>query len=91
MKVPGYLFLIALLVYHTIQGRVRRQTSERKPLIATTRRKLAQSTAREIFRLLEDVQVMVFRMMDGSRLRQLVRPLDSEQRLLLGMFDLDES
>jgi transposase len=91
IEVLGYLFLIALLVYHTIQGKVRELTSERKPLIATTGRKLAQPTTREIFRLLEYVQVVVFRMPDGSRFRQLGRPLESEQKRLLAMFRMDES
>lgn len=91
VEVLGYLFLIALLVYHTIQGKVRSQTSERKPLIATTNRKLAQPTTREIFRLLEYVQVVVFRMPDGSRFRQLGQPLEPEQRRLLAMFNMDES
>lgn len=49
VEVLGYLFLIALLVYHTIQGKVRCQTSGRNPLIATTKRKLVQPTTREIF------------------------------------------
>lgn len=66
IEVLGNLFLIALLVFHTIQEKVREQTSERKPLIATTNRKLAQPTAREIFRLLEYIQLVVFRMPDGS-------------------------
>lgn len=91
VEVLGYLFLIALLVFHTIQGKVREQTSERKPLIATTNRKLAQPTAREIFRLLEYIQVVVFRMTDGSRWRQLGQPLEREQKRLLAMFGLDES
>ena len=91
VEVLGYLFLIALLVYHTIQGKVRSQTSERKPLIATTKRKLVQPTTREIFRLLEYVQVVVFRMPNGSRFRQLAQPLRSEQRRLLAMFGYDES
>ncbi|AET60012.1 transposase [Paenibacillus terrae HPL-003] len=91
VEVLGYLFLIALLVYHTIQGKVRGQTSERNPLIATTKRKLAQPTTREIFRLLEYVQVVVFRMPDGSLFRQLGGPLRPEQRRLLALFGYDES
>lgn len=91
VEVLGYLFLIALLVFHTIQGKVREQTSERNPLMATTNRKLAQPTTREIFRLLEYIQVVVFRMPDGSRWRQLGQPLEREQKRLLDMFGMDES
>ncbi|MEI7028428.1 IS1634 family transposase, partial [Paenibacillus sp. y28] len=91
VEVLGYLFLIALLVYHTIQGKVRSQTSERHPLIATTKRKLAQPTTREIFRLLQYVQVVVFLMPDGSRYRQLGRKLEPEERRLLSLFGYDES
>lgn len=91
VEVLGYLFMIALLVYHAIQGKVRDQTNERNPLIATTKRKLAQPTTREIFRLLEYVKVVIIRMPDGSRIRQLGRKLNSEQRRLLSMFDMDES
>lgn len=91
VDVLGYLFLIALLVYHMIQGKVRSQTNERQPLIATTNRKLAQPTTRGIFRLLENVQVVVFRLPDGSRFRQFGQPLDGEQRRLLAMFNMDES
>jgi transposase len=91
IEVLGYLFLIALLVYHSIQGKIRSQTSERRPLIATTKRKLAQPTTREVFRLLEYVQVVVFRMPDGSRFRQLGSPLKPEERRLLALFGYDES
>lgn len=91
VEVLGYLFLIALLVYHAIQGKVRSQTNKRNPLIATTKRKLEQPTTREIFRLLEYMQVIVFRLPDGSRYRQLGQPLGSEERRLLAMFGWDES
>ncbi len=91
VEVLGYLFLIALLVYHAIQGKVRSQTSKHRPLIATTKRKLEQPTTREIFRLLEYMQVIVFRMPDGSRHRQLGQPLQAEERRLLSMFGWDES
>ncbi|MFB5764150.1 transposase, partial [Paenibacillus medicaginis] len=91
VEVLGYLFLIALLVYHAIQSKVRSQTSTRNPLIATTKRKLEQPTTREIFRLLEYIQVIVFRMPDGSRHRQMGQPLGSEERRLLAMFGWDES
>jgi transposase len=91
VEVLGYIFLISLLVYHTIQDKVRSQTNERKPLIATNKRKMAQPTTREIFRLLEYVQVAVFVMPDGSRYRQLVGQLKPEQRRLLRFFGYDES
>jgi transposase len=91
VEVLGYIFLISLLVYHTIQDKVRSHTSERKPLIATNKRKLAQPTTREIFRLLEYVQVVVFVMPDGSRHRQIIGQLKPEQRRLLDFFGYDES
>lgn len=80
----GYLFLIALLVYHTIQGKVRSQTNERHPLIATTKRKLTQPTTREIFRLLEYMQVVLIRMPDSSPLSPIGSTTDVRAEAIVG-------
>ena len=80
VKVLGYLFLIALLVYRVFQQRIRARASESKPLQGAGKRKLIYPTGQSIFQMFQYVQVVAIRLPDRTKQRQFGKPSTYEQK-----------
>lgn len=91
VRVLGYLFLLALVIYRVLQRRIRQFITEDKPMKGPGGRTLRKPTSQVIFQLFKYVQVVVIRLPDGSKLRQFGKPLTTEQRRILTGLGMSES
>jgi transposase len=91
VKVLGYLFLLALTVYRVFQRRIRQHITEQSPMHGSGGRILRKPTAAAIFQIFKYRKVVVFRLPDGTRTRQFIRPLTKEEKRVLSSLGLDES
>jgi transposase len=91
VQVFAYILLISLLVYKAFQQRIREQMEGKEPLRGAGKRKLYNPTARAVFHIFEGIQIILFRLPTGERIRQLVSPLTIDQRRVLHFLGLDDS
>ncbi|BAD75443.1 hypothetical protein GK1158 [Geobacillus kaustophilus HTA426] len=87
----GYLFLLALAIYHVFQRRVRQFITPERPLKGAGGRKLTRPTGQAIFQLFQYVNVVLFQLPDGRIQRALDRSLNPDQRRILQGLGMDES
>jgi transposase len=92
IQVLGYILLISLLVYKVFQQLIREHMEgEEEPLRGVGKRKLYKPTAQAVFHIFEGIQVIVFRLPTGERIRKLVSPLTVDQRRVLHFLGLDDT
>jgi transposase len=91
VQVFAYILLLSLLVYKVFQQRIREQMKGQEPLRGVGKRKLHQPTAQAVFHIFKGIQVIIFRLPTGERIRQLVSPLTVDQKRVLHFLGLDDS
>ena len=91
VKVLGYLFILALVIYRVFQRRIRQFITEEHPMKGVGGRKLTKPTSQVIFQLFQYVQVVVFELPDGTKHRQFGKPLTYDQQRVLKGLGIDES